>query len=250
MDKSTKPNTLMLSVVIPCFNEAKNIRIVLEKLDMILKETDHLIEIIVVDGGSTDDTVLVLKEMFKTLDKNKFSCLLQEKGKGYGGDILDALSQAKGDVLSWTHADLQTDPYDIITAFEMYLSLYKSKEVFIKGRRRNRPLLDVFFTFGMQVVTFFLLKVYLHDINAQPKLFSRQFYEKYIKEKGPNDFSLDLFLLYQARKNALSIQSFPVYFHKRIYGEAKGGGGSWKNKFKLIRRTFRYVFELKRDYIR
>lgn len=119
----------------------------------------------------------------------------------------------------------------------------------IKGRRKNRPLLDVFLTFAMQVVSFCILKVYLRDINVQPKLFSRQFYIDNIQGKGPSDFSLDLFLLFQAKRYGLGIHSIPVYFHKRIHGEAKGGGGAWENKIKLIKRTFKYIFELKRQYV-
>lgn len=66
----------------------------------------------------------------------------------------------------------------------------------------------------MQIIAFLFLKVYMDDINAQPKIFTRNFYEIYIKDKAPHDFSLDLFLLYTAKKNNYSIKTIPVFFKK------------------------------------
>ncbi len=238
-------NTNKLSIVIPCFNEADNILIVIEKFQNILSSTVHSVEIIVIDGGSTDDTPTKLKARFKDLDSKKFTLILQQERGGYGHDIIYALCQATGDVLSWTHADLQTDPNDVITAYELYIKEEKKGALIIKGKRKNRKLLEAFFTLGMQFVTWIALKTYLDDINAQPKLFSKEFFTTHLKQGAPNDFSLDLYTLYQAKKNKYKIVTFPVYFAQRLQGEAKGGG-SWKGRIRLIWRTFKYIFELKR----
>ncbi len=100
---------------------------------------------------------------------------------------------------------------------------------------------------GMQMATLFIIKKQLSDINAQPKLFSRDFYNKFLKSNAPKDFSLDLYTLYQAKSHQMSILEVPVFFHKRKFGEAKGGGGSWKNRIRLISRTFKYIFELRNN---
>ena len=234
-----------LSIVIPCFNEAQNITKVLQKLKNLLNQKSFLTEVLIVDGGSTDQTPKELQEAFKDLDPQKFKLILMENRRGYGHDIMYGLSQACGDVLSWTHADLQTDPEDVIRAFDLYSNM--DEDVFVKGLRQNRQWLESFFTFGMQIVVGFILKTYLRDINAQPKLFSRDFYEKHLKKSYPKDFSLDLYAMYQAKINRYRIQTLPVYFTKRLYGEAKGGGGSWKNRISLIKRTFKYILQLKRN---
>ncbi|MDG1436740.1 MAG: hypothetical protein P8P83_03015 [Rickettsiaceae bacterium] len=148
-------------------------------------------------------------------------------------------------MLAWTHADMQTDPADVIKALDLYNDS-KDDLLIIKGRRKNRKLVESFFTFGMQIVVFLLLKTYLNDINAQLKLFSRKFYEKYIQNKAPKDFSLDLYLLYQAKINKYKILEIPVYFKDRIHGEAKGGG-SFKTRVKLIVRTFKYIFKTRKE---
>jgi hypothetical protein len=101
----------------------------------------------------------------------------------------------------------------------------------------------------MQVIVFFVLRVYLSDINAQPKIFPRRFYDDIFKKEAPSDFSLDLFLLYQAKQNNYEIVSFPVEFRKRQLGTAKGGGGSLKNRWKLIKRSYDYIFKLRKGLI-
>lgn len=235
----------MLSVVLPCFNESENVPIVVRELEKLLKGRKD-VEIIVVDGGSTDDTPEVLKKCFAELDAEQFRLILMEKRGGYGHDINEALKTARGDVLAWTHADLQTSPDDVLKALALYEDATKAgHRVIVKGKRKNRRLAEAFFTFGMQCVAWAVLRVVLDDINAQPKLFSRDFYEKYIRDGAPSDFSIDLFLLYEAKRAGYAILELPVFFAKRQFGEAKGGGG-FKTRIKLIQRTFRYIFELRK----
>jgi len=236
-----------LSIIIPCFNEATNITIVLQQLKKIVEKSIYFIEVIVVDGGSTDSTPQELEELFKILPNENFKLILKKTRQGYGADINQALSIATGNILSWTHADMQTDPQDIIKALELYKK-NEDKNIIVKGKRKNRKLSEAFFTFGMQIIVLLLLKKYLTDINAQPKLFSKNFYDKYIKNNAPSDFSLDLYLLYQARINNYQILEIPVYFKKRLHGEAKGGG-SFKTKIKLIIRTFKYIVQIKNNNI-
>jgi hypothetical protein len=61
-----------------------------------------------------------------------------------------------------------------------------------------------------------------------------------IIKNPPDDFSLDLFLMLSAKRLNLPVKTIPVYFGKRLHGEAKGGG-SLKTKFKLIARTIKFI---------
>ncbi len=230
-----------LSLIIPSYNEVENLMILEKKLAKVFANKND-IEIIIVDNGSQDDTPKVLEKIIKKTTLKTLRSIRVDQNKGYGFGILAGCDAAKGDLIAWTHADLQTDPADILVALDCFETA-KEPLTFVKGKRKKRPLLDTFFTIGMQYYASLILGVALNDINAQPKLFSREFYNNFILGQAPHDFSLDLYALYCAQKNNYTILTIPVVFSDRIYGEAKGGG-SLKTKYKLIKRTFAYIHEL------
>lgn len=232
---------MKLAIVIPAYNEGQNIPLIVSRLrETIGTRSD--VEVLIVDNGSTDDSQQILATQLKDGDFIRSVHVPINQGYGYG--ILSGLAVTDADVLAWTHADMQTDPYDVIKAFDL-LSAQSDAKIIVKGHRQNRRMLEEFFTFGMQIVASMALGVRLTDVNAQPKLFTRSFYETFVKERAPHDFSLDLFLLYQAQLGGYRVLGVPVIFAKRLHGEAKGGG-SWKTRIKLIKRTFNYIFELRR----
>ena len=203
-----------LSLIIPSYNEADNLSLLESKLVKSFKDKDD-IEIIIVDNGSTDHTQATLASLIKNTSLKTLRFIRVEKNQGYGFGILAGCKAAKGDLIAWTHADLQTDPADVLAALACYES-DSSEHKFVKGKRKKRPFLDTFFTMGMQYYASFVLGQSLTDINAQPKLFSREFYNTFILDKAPHDFSLDLYVLYCAQKSKYSILTVPVDFSDRI----------------------------------
>ena len=234
-----------LSVVIPCYNEASAIPLLIEKCAAACSNRDD-IEFLLVDNGSTDQTQLVFSTLLTNNSYSFIKLITVKRNEGYGNGILQGLLSAKGDILSFTHADLQCDPLDVIRAFDQYVELLWNNRGIVKGKRVNRSFVDVFFTWGMSVLASWMLGVQLSDVNAQPKIFHRNFFEQLVNP--PKDFSLDLFILYSARKGGYNIESFPVIFSKRHSGEAKGGG-SWKGKIRLIKRTFNYILALRKEVL-
>lgn len=233
-----------LSVVIPCYNEEKNIPTVLKNFARSFEGRSDL-ELVIVDNGSRDESARVIEEETRRHGYGFVRKVRVEKNQGYGFGILAGLKEAWGDLLAWTHADLQTDPADVLKAYRLYLNeAGKGAGVLVKGFRRNRALSERIFSFGMQTLASLTLGAPLSEINAQPKLFPRALYEA--MKHPPHDFSLDLYLLYAARRLGYKIVTLDVDFKNRLYGEAKGGGGSdFKTRWKLLKRTWQYIFELK-----
>ncbi len=232
---------MKLSLVIPCYNEQDNIPLIVARLRDILKKRED-VEVLLVDNGSRDATGRRIAE--ETASDPALRLVTVPINKGYGYGIKAGLAQAQGDILAWTHADMQTDPQDVLTAFDVF-RVQKDDRIVVKGRRRNRRALESAFTFGMQLVASAALRTKLEDVNAQPKLFPRTFYARHLALGAPDDFSLDLYMLYWARAEDYRILDVPVVFANRVHGEAKGGG-SWHTRIKLIRRTYAYIFELRR----
>lgn len=232
---------MRVSIAIPCYNESKNLPLLVSRCSEVSRGRN--IEFILVDNGSSDNTDKVLKKLLRD-QKNIISTRL-DINQGYGHGIIQGLGMASGDILGWTHADMQTDPMDIIEGLSLIEKSESPKNIFVKGLRYGRPLADIFFTFGMSIFETLLLRTWLRDINAQPTLFHRSFYEK-IKD-APEDFSLDLFIYCLARRKNLLIRRFPVKFGERAYGVS-----SWNINFpakiKFIKRTLTYSLNLSKSF--
>jgi glycosyltransferase involved in cell wall biosynthesis len=230
-----------LSIVIPCFNEDKNIFPLLGKIENLLIK-DPNIEIIIVDNGSTDNTKNNILDSSLNIDK-KIIIHEIKKNLGYGYGIMSGVKIASGNFIGWCHADLQTEPEDIYNAYLQNFEKLKNDKVIIKGLRTNRNLFDELFTLGMSIVASIIFQRMITDINAQPKLFSKSF--RAFLNDYPYDFSLDLYLLIIAKIKDYKIINYKVVLKKRLHGEAKGGG-NLKGKIKLIKRTFVYMFKLRK----
>jgi glycosyltransferase involved in cell wall biosynthesis len=237
----------MLSIILPCYNEQDNLEFLFNSLDPVAAAHQDL-EIILINNGSTDNSLAVFEQEIAKRNSNIFKVVTVEKNIGYGYGILTGLRAANGDVLSVTHADRQTDPMDVLKALDLFHKNLHSEtsegSLLVKGYRENRRPMEAFFSWGMGVLSSLALGTRLTEINAQPKLFSKSFFDN-IEKDAPHDFSLDLYFLYHAKKKGRIID-FPVYFAKRVAGEAKGGSGSsWKVRWKLMKRIFKYIFELR-----
>tara|TARA_R110001583_G_scaffold152016_1_gene303809 strand:+ start:10435 stop:11136 length:702 start_codon:yes stop_codon:yes gene_type:complete len=232
---------MKLSIVVPCYNESKNIPLILSRFEEVIKRED--IEVILVNNGSTDDSQSVFVQL---INKYPFAKLVNVKeNKGYGFGVLSGLKQADGEFIGWTHADMQTDPNDVIKALSIIEENNSTENLFIKGDRKGRSAFDQFFTSGMSLFESVYMGCKLWDINAQPNLFHKEFYAKW-KDAAPLDFSLDLYVLYQAKKENLKAIRFDVVFPERIHGESSWNDGLGA-KWKFIKRTLQFSFQLKRQ---
>ena len=203
---------MKLSIIVPCYNESKNIPLILEKFSNVIKRDD--VEVLLVNNGSKDNSQEILNE-------------------------------AKGEFIGYTHADMQTDPADPLKALEIIEMQSHPEKCYVKGDRKKRPLFDQFFTIGMSLFETLYLGMKLWDINAQPNIFHRSFFKK-IKGSCPKDFSLDLYLLYMAKKYELNIIRFNVVFTERMHGKSSWNTGL-VSKWKFIKRTFDFSVKLKKE---
>ncbi len=225
------------SLVIPCFNEEKNLPLLIDRCIKILDRND--IQLILVDNGSTDNTKKILLEY--ELQHKNLNVVYIKKNLGYGFGILSGLNEAEGDIIGWTHADLQTDPNDFIKGVDFFKEF--GNNIFVKGKRYGRPFSDTIFTIGMSIFESILLRKKLWDINAQPTIFSKSFFHSL--KNPPSDFSLDLYFYYKAIQSNLKIYRFPVIFGERMYG-ISSWNVDFRSKVKFIRRTINYSFKLKK----
>lgn len=231
---------IALSLVIPCYNEADNLPLLIARCREALVRDD--IEVILVDNGSTDRS----PEVFTALldGQSRIRTVRVEKNQGYGFGILSGLRAAEGRILAWTHADMQTDPADALKGLALFEQAADPERLFVKGKRHGRPLGDVAFTVGMSAFETLLLGRTFWDINAQPTMFPRSFFAEL--DQPPHDFSLDLYVYFKAKAKGLTVKRFPVHFGARAHGQSHWNV-NWRAKMKFIRRTVDFSLTLRRS---
>jgi glycosyltransferase involved in cell wall biosynthesis len=229
---------MKLSVIIPCYNEAENIPLILAEYGKLVASDD--LEIILVNNGSTDNSASVLAELAPKYPFLKVVTVPVNQGYGFG--ILSGLRSAQSEYIGWTHGDMQTPPKDVLRALGIINANSGQTDLYLKGTRHGRPLADNIITWGMTVFEFLCFGLWLDNINAQPNIFHRSFFERW--QNPPTDFSLDLYAFYRAKKEKLKIIRFPVYFLKRIHGESNWNKNFW-SKWKAIKRAMSYSLKLR-----
>ncbi|MFW3171951.1 glycosyltransferase family 2 protein [Geodermatophilus sp. CPCC 206100] len=232
------PRTPAFSLVIPCYNEARSLPELVLRARFTAEAGDG--EVILVDNGSTDDTPAVLARLLDPAD-DRVRSIRVDPNEGYGWGITSGLAVARGRIVGWTHADLQTDPADALRALA---AMEGTERAFVKGRRYGRPAADRVFTAGMSVFETALLRRRLSDINAQPTMFSRELLDEW--GTPPKDFALDLFAMYTAAERGFEVRRVPVIFAPRRFGTS-----SWNvdlaAKRKFIKRTVDFSLALRKN---
>ncbi len=231
---------ITLSLVIPCYNEVAGLPLLIDRLAETFVRED--VEVVLVDNGSTDDSPSIFEK--ETTRLSFLRSVRVAVNQGYGHGIVAGLSAAKGHYIGWTHADMQTDPQDAIRALTLIEEARRPDTIYVKGKRFGRPLGDVTFTIGMSTFETVLFWLPLWDINGQPNIFPRAFFETW--QDPPKDFSLDLFAYVMAIKQRLAVRRFPVEFGERAHG-ASHWNVDWSSKAKFIKRTLDFSFRLNRE---
>lgn len=233
-----------ISVVLPCYNEENNIHLLYQEFIKI-KFKNEKIELIFVNNGSTDKTDQEIEKVIALHKKNKIKNIHLKKiflkrNQNYSGGVIAGLKKAKGAYIGWSHADLQTPLKDV---YKLYKLIKNKKNVLGKGFRVRRNKIDQIITFLHEILAGFILHKGMREINAAPKIFSRNLIDSF--NNMPRESTLlDTYILYICLKNKYEIVELNVKFKDRRYGSSK-----WKNNLKnFLKHTiinFFYLIKLR-----
>jgi len=109
-EKNLLPLPSMISLVIPVFNEEKNLHALLGRIKPVMEGMDRLYEIIFVDDGSRDDSLRILKTF---ITHPEIEIVELTKNYGQHAAILAGFSVARGGIIITMDADLQNPPEEI-----------------------------------------------------------------------------------------------------------------------------------------
>lgn len=217
------PETMTVSIVVPCKNEEDNIDQLIERIPDIGGGT----EIIFVDDKSTDRTAQKIQEQIKAHPNKKIK-FVEGPGEGKGAACRAGFAVAENDVFMILDADMTVMPEVLPEFFEMIVS---GKGEFINGSRLLYPMeeqaMKIANIFGNKMFALlftFLLGQPIKDTLCGTKVILKRDYYKLIEARsyfGNIDRWGDYDWIFGAALYNLKIVELPVHYVSRKAGKTK-----------------------------
>lgn len=209
---------MKLSIVIPAYNEENNLKKgVLDEVGDYLGNLKIPFEVIIVDDGSSDSSVELIK---KYILRNKNFKLIQNPHGGKANAVMTGMLAAAGEIILFTDMDQATP----INQLEKILPKFKEGADIVIGSRQGRegaPLTRKLAAWGFSVLRGIILGLPFKDTQCGFKAFSKEVVDKIIPriknewgvlhfKGGAVNAGFDVELLYLAKKYGFKIAEVPV----------------------------------------
>ncbi|UCG77394.1 MAG: glycosyltransferase family 2 protein [Nitrospirota bacterium] len=216
---------MLVSVVIPLYNEEENVEPLHERLKEVLDAAEFEYEIVYVDDGSTDGTLPLLETVQRS--DRKVIVISLRRNFGQTAAFAAGFDFARGDIIVTMDGDLQNDPMDIPRVIKMMDSFD-----LVSGWRKKRK--DPFFRRRLpsMIANFIISKVTgvnLHDYGCSLKAYKRDVI-KNIRLYG----EMHRFIPAVASWYGVRVGEIETTHHPRLRGKSKYG----------LSRTIKVVLDL------
>ena len=225
---------MLVTVIIPCFNEKKTIAKVVDRINNL---KDLNLEVIVIDDYSNDGTRELLKD---EIDNNVSKIIFNNKNYGKGYCIKKGIEASNGDVILIQDADLEYDPSDypkLLKPIESGVAdvVYGSR--FLGGEEKR--VLYFWHTLGNKLLTIFsnmFTNLNLTDMEVGYKLFKSDI----IKDINlvENRFGIEPEVTAKIAKKKIRIFEVGISYYGRKYEDGKKI--TWRDGFSAIRCIIKY----------
>ena len=205
-----------ISIIIPVWNEAGNVQILVERLDRALRAENISYELIFIDDRSTDRT----KDILRTLAQKYPISVYSKKGeRGKAQSLLEGFTHARYDLIGIIDADLQYPPEALPKMLE---KIDDGVDIVVANRKEHQV------SFRRKILShafLFFFGRFLHGLNCDVqsglKVFRKEIIERI--KLHPSPWTFDLEFLVKARNAGYKIGNLDITFHKRHSGKPKIG---------------------------
>jgi len=226
---------MKLSIVIPVYNEAKTLR----KIVSLVKKVEGIDkEIILVDDGSTDGSIEILKDLQKK-DKD-LKIYFKSKNMGKGHTLKEGFKHSTGDYVIVQDADLEYDPQD----YHKLLRALKEDAVDVvygsrfSGNYEDMSNLHYFGNKLLTLITNIFFRVMLTDMETCYKLIPGDFARKVDIKSHRFDFEPEITA--KILKSGLRIREVPISYKGRTHIEGKKI--TWRDGLRAVYSLIKYRF--------
>jgi glycosyltransferase involved in cell wall biosynthesis len=229
----------LLSIIIPAYNEARTIHLILEKIEAVQLISDIKKEIIIVNDCSSDETANVVRSLMQKYPAIRF--VEHEVNKGKGAAIHTGIKEANGDYIIIQDADLEYDPQEFNLLLKPITDgfadvVYGSR--FMGGNPHR--ILFFWHSIGNGVLTFMsnmFTNLNLTDMETCYKLFKSEFIKPIQLRENRFGFEPEITAKISRIPN-IRIYEVGISYYGRTYAEGKKI--NWKDGFRAIYCIIKY----------
>lgn len=202
-----------ISVIVPMYNEVENVELLVQGIMDTLRPLNRSLEVILVDDGSTDET---LREIATAAEQHEeVHGLYLARNYGQSTALQAGFNASSGNIVVTLDGDLQNDPSDIIRLLEVYETT--GVDV-VCGWRKNRqdPLVRKFFSRIANYLISHATNVPLHDFGCTLKVCARE-----VLDRTQLYGELHRFLPALLAEVGADVKEIEVTHHPRRHGQSK-----------------------------
>lgn len=205
-----------ISVVIPCYNEEKNIQPLIKRLKSVFTSSKMTYELIFVDDRSSDKTLEILH---RSLDVKTVKAYLKPSSipQGKSFSLIYGFTKAKYELIAMIDADMQYPPEAIP---KMIQEILRGADVVVADRaQKNGPRYRKLTSQIFRTVFGKMLHGQDVDVQSGLKVFKSEIIHRITF--NPTPWTFDLELLVNAKQAGYVIRSIPIVFAERTSGKSK-----------------------------
>ncbi len=205
-----------LSIVIPVYNEGKNLPLLNEAIHQAMKTYSKDWEVVFVNDGSKDDSLKVLEEIAMA-DSARVRVVELRRNFGQTAALAAGIDHAQGTIIVMLDADMQNDPADIPMMLEKIDEGYDV----VSGWRKDRKDTFINRTLPSKIANgliSWVTGVHLHDYGCTLKAYRREVITGF-RLYG----EMHRFIPVYANRFGARIIEVPVQHHPRMFGKTKYG---------------------------
>ena len=208
-----RANQPKISYIVPIFNEAENIEAFIQELNQFNQQNDNNFEIVIVNDGSIDNSLELIKNVIHQLPTTKLISFSRNFGKEYA--ITAGLEHCQGDVAIIMDADFQ-QPFDLIPEFLSQWQQGYDMVYAIQKSRKSESFIKRFLTHSFYKIIDWLSKTKIPPHASDFRLLDRKVIDAINQCKEYNRFMKGLY-------SWVGFHSAPIYYQaqQRLKGKSR-----------------------------